>query len=129
MLGIRDAAISRFDAKGIAGRVQVEIHNPNNYRIRLKDPDVDLYANDVLLGKAMLDSTVVLDRNSTRTYTVPLHATLQEGGQGALLPVLLTTMLGGRVKLGVKGTAVGQVGLLRKRFPFEAEYMVEPGER
>lgn len=128
MLGIRDAGLSRFDGQGLAGRVMVEVHNPNGYRIKVKDPDVDLYANDMRLGKATLDSTIVLQPRSTALYTVPLHATLQQGGQGALLPLMLTGLFGGRVKLGVKGTVVGKVGLLRKRFPFEAEYMLDPND-
>lgn len=121
VLGIQDAQITRFDGSKIAATVTVLVHNPNDYRISLQDPDVDLYVNDAPLGKATLDSTIVLDRNSTRTYTIPLNVTLNRTGAA---PFLLTAALSGSVKLGVKGTVVGKTGLLRKRFPFEVEQVI-----
>lgn len=126
LVGIRDAQVSRFDAQGVAARVFVDIHNPNPYRIKVKKPDVDLYLNDVYFGKAVLDSTLELQRNSTLTYAVPLHATMQGGG-ASMLPLMLGTLLGGQVKLAAKGTVVAKVGLFSKRFPFEAEHMLDLG--
>ena len=124
LVSVQDAQVTRLDGSGIAATVTVQVHNPNNYRISVMDPDMELYVNDVAIGKATLDSTIVLDRNSTHAYTIPLHATLSNGQN--LLPLLMTTALGGSVKLGVKGTVVGKAGLfLRKRFPFEAEQQVD----
>ena len=125
LVGVQGAQVTRLDASGIAATVTVQVHNPNNYKISVMDPDMDLYVNDVAMGKATLDSTIVLARNSTQTYTIPLHATLANG-QSNLLPLLMTAALGGSVKLGVKGTVVGKAGLfLRKRFPFEAEQRID----
>ena len=124
LLGVRDAQLTRFDAKGLAAVVTVEVHNPNPFRIKVMDPDVDLYVNDIALGKAMLDSTIVLLPNSTQLYTVPLHTTFTNG-QSGLLPLLLTSALSGSMKLGVKGTVVGKARSLRKRFPFEVEHRVD----
>jgi LEA14-like dessication related protein len=125
LVGVQGAQVTRLDASGIAATVTVQVHNPNNYRISVMDPDMDLYVNGVAWGKATLDSTIVLARNSTDTYTIPLHATLPKG-QTNLLPLLMTAALGGTVKLGVKGTVVGKAGFfLRKRFPFEVEQQID----
>lgn len=116
---IPDIRVQRLDAQGIAVRVEAAVDNPNNYRIQVLDPDVDLYVNDKFIGKGVLDSALVLEKKSTRVYSIPLHADL-EGG--SLLMLLLSGALnGGNVKLAAKGTVVGKVGLLRKRFPFEFE--------
>lgn len=104
--------------------VTVEVNNPNNYRITVTDPDVDLYINDVALGKATLDSIVTLDPASSRTYELPLHTNFTNG-QANMLPLLMTVALTGSVKLGLKGTAVGKAGMVRKRFPFEVEQRVD----
>lgn len=119
---ITNIQVKRLDAKGIAVRVDALVENPNNYRIHVLDPDVDLYINEKFVGKGLLDTALVLDKKSTRVYSVPMHAELQGGN---LLMVLLAGALNGNeVKLAAKGTVVGKVGLLRKRFPFEFEEVV-----
>lgn len=123
-VGVQNVQLTRFDATGLSAMVTVEVNNPNNYRITVTDPDVDLYINDVALGKATLDSIVTLDPASSRTYELPLHTTFTNG-QAGMLPLLMTVALTGSVKLGLKGTAVGKAGMLRKRFPFEVEQRVD----
>ncbi|HRH67896.1 MAG TPA: LEA type 2 family protein [Flavobacteriales bacterium] len=120
---IANVEVEKMDAKGIAVRVDAMIENPNGYRIHVLDPDVDLYLNDKFIGKGVLDTALVLDKKSTRVYSVPLHADLQGG---SLLMLLLSGALNGDdMKLGAKGTVVGKAGLIRKRFPFELEEMIE----
>ena len=58
IVGVQDVQVTRFDATGLSATVTVEVNNPNNYRISVTDPDVDLYINDVAMGKATLDSMV-----------------------------------------------------------------------
>lgn len=122
LVDVTNIRVERMDAKGIAVRVDAVVNNPNNYRIHAQDPDVDLYVNDKFIGKGVLDSTLTLKKQTTQVYSVPMHAELQGG---ALLMVLLSGVFGGNeVKLAAKGTVVGRVGLLRKRFPFEFEEKV-----
>ncbi|MBS1569409.1 MAG: LEA type 2 family protein [Bacteroidetes bacterium] len=126
--GVQGARITRLDASGIAATVMVQVHNPNNYRITVTDPDMDLFLNGQAVGKATLDSAIVLERNSDRTYAIPLHATLAKG-QNNLLPVLMGAALTGSVKLGVKGTVVGKAKMMGKRFPFEMEQQLDLGRQ
>jgi hypothetical protein len=103
--------------------VDALLDNPNGYRIHVLDPDVDLYLNDKYIGKGILDSALVLDRKSTRVYSIPLHAEIQGGS--LLLMVLSGVFSGGDLKLGAKGTVVGRAGLIRKRFPFALEEQIQ----
>lgn len=120
---ITNVSVERMDGKGIAVRVDALLDNPNGYRIHVLDPDVDLYVNDKYIGKGILDSALVLERKTTRVYSVPLHADLQGG---SLLMLLLSGALtGDDVKFGAKGTVVGKAGLIRKRFPFELEEQID----
>ncbi len=120
---ITNISVEKMDGKGIAVRVDALLDNPNGYRIHVLDPDVDLYINDKYIGKGILDSALVLDRKTTRVYSVPLHADLQGG---SLLMLLLSGALtGDDVKFGAKGTVVGKAGLIRKRFPFELEEQID----
>ncbi|MBS1943716.1 MAG: hypothetical protein JST98_00605, partial [Bacteroidetes bacterium] len=76
-----------------------------------------------LVGKAVLDSTVVLAANTTRTYRVPLHTDFSQDAN--LLPMLLGGALSGSMKVGAKGSIVAKARLLHKRFPFEAEQQID----
>lgn len=120
---ITDVKVEKMDTKGIAIRVDALIENPNGYRIHVLDPDVDLFLNGKFVGKALLDTALVLDKKKSQVYSIPLHADLHGG---SLLMMLLTGALNDNdVKLGAKGTVVGKAGLIRKRFPFEVEEMIE----
>ena len=123
LLGVQGAQLTRLDGKGLSVIVLAEVSNPNKYKISLSDPDVDLYLNDRLVGKAVLDSTVVLAANTTRTYRVPLHTDFSQDGN--LLPMLLSGALSGSMKVGAKGSIVAKARLLHKRFPFEAEQQID----
>ncbi len=113
---VKNIEVRSMDAKGISIRIDALIENPNGYRIKAMDPDVDLFLNGNLIGKGRLDSTLVLEKKSTRTYSIPLHAELNSG---SLLTMFLTGAFSDGPELKATGTVVGKAGLLRKRFPFE----------
>lgn len=119
--GITDMDVSRFDNGGVAARVMVTLDNPNNFRIHVIDPDVDLFLNDVFIGKATLDSNLVLEKRTTKDYAVPLHASFDGHGAQAM-GAMLSAALSGKAKLKAKGTVTGKAFLIRKRFPFEEEH-------
>ncbi len=124
LTGVNSLKVTHLDTKGIALTVGVEMKNPNGYKIKVKDPDVDLSINGIGIGKAVLDSTVVLQQRSTQTYLVPLRVDFQLD-QAGILPGLAMGLLTGSVKLGAKGTVLGKAGLLRKRFPFEVQQQID----
>lgn len=119
LVGVRDARLTRFDGKGISAVIAVEVYNPNSYRIQLSEPDVDLLLNGMPLGKAVMDSALVLVPNSTQVYQIPLHATVNPGTNW--MPLLLGTAMGGTLHLQAKGTVLAKAKMVRKRFPFELE--------
>jgi Late embryogenesis abundant protein len=131
--GVRNVEIRRmpspFEGGGgmsndIALTIEAEVENPNNYRIKLKDPDVDLWYNGQFVGKAVLDSTVVLDKRSTRIYPVYISADTQ-GKLGPILLGGLGSLLSGQAELRASGTVKGQVGIISKRFPFDIRDTLE----
>lgn len=111
-----------LDPRAVALRVDARIDNPNGFTIAVEEPDVDLFINDKFIGKAVLDSTLVLDRKAARVYPVYLRAKL-EGGP--LLMMLLSGALNGEMKLGAKGTVAGRSGAIKRRFPFEVEETID----
>lgn len=116
--GVRNVELRRMDGSVIALTIDAEVENPNGYRIKLKDPDVDLWYNGQLIGKAVLDSAVVLEKRSTRIY--PVHISADTHGKlGPILLGGLGSLLSGQAEVRASGTVKGQVGLISKRFPFD----------
>ncbi len=122
--GITNVELNRMDAEGVAARITVTLDNPNSFRIHVIDPNVDLFLNEVYIGKAVLDSNLVLDSKSTKDYPVPMHATFDDHGTQAM-GAMLAAALTGKATLKAKGSIVGKAFLLRKRFPFEEEHEFE----
>lgn len=122
--GITNVEMTKLDNSGVAARITVTLDNPNSFRIHVIDPNVDLYLNEVYIGKAMLDSNLVLAKRSVKDYPVPLHASF-DGHATQAMGAMLAAALSGKAKLKAKGTVVGRAFLLRKRFPFEEEHDFE----
>lgn len=122
--GVEDVQLARMDGRGLALTAQVVVENPNNYRIHVADPDVEVYLNDLYVGKARLDEKVTLERRSTATYAVPMNVEFSGQG-GSPLVALMGAALAGQGKLKVKGTVRGRVGLIGRKFPFEEEHVID----
>lgn len=123
--GVEHVAVGRFDQGGLAMTAHVVLENPNKYRIHVKDPDVDLFLNDIYIGKARLQEKVTLLPRTTATYAIPLQAGFDGEGSN-LLGALLSTALSRKGELRMKGTVTGGVGLLlRKKFPFEERHTIQ----
>ncbi|MCB0795898.1 MAG: LEA type 2 family protein [Flavobacteriales bacterium] len=110
--------LTELNGQGMTMRVEATITNPNGYRLKVVDPDVDVSWNGKLLGKATLDSSLSLPRRSSQVHSIPLRATWTNGLVPALL-MGLGALFEGQGEVSFKGTVVGKAGLLRKRFPFE----------
>ncbi len=126
--GITDVQLSKMDQQGIAVRAMVTLDNPNAFRIHVNDPDVDVFLNDVYIGKATLDSNLTLDKRISKDYAVPMHATFDGHGAEAMVAIL-GAALSGHAKLKAKGSVVGKAFLFSKRFPFEQETELDLGDR
>lgn len=120
--GITGAELLGMDGERISVRVDALVDNPNGFRIAVEEPDVDLYLNDRFIGKALLDSALVLERRSSSVYPVYLHTDL---AGGPMLAMVIMSAMHGRMKLAAKGTVAGRSGTIRRRFPFELEQVLD----
>lgn len=118
---VTGAELVSFSPQRLALRVDARVENPNGFRIHVEEPDVELFFNDRFVGKAVLDSALVLERKSTAVYPIHLHADLQGG---PLLAIIIASTFSGEVKVAAKGTVAGRSGALKKRFPFEVSHVM-----
>lgn len=125
--GITGVQLARVDAKGLALNAQVVLENPNGYNIHVADPDVDVFLNELYLGKATINSKLTLVRKHTDTYNVPLLVDFSQQG-GSPLTALMGAAMAGKATLKVKGHVRGGISLLRKKIPFEKEHVIDLGQ-
>lgn len=123
--GITGAELIRMDGKSMAMRIDAVVENPNGFRIAVEEPDVDLFINDRFIGKAQLDSALVLEKRSSMVYPVYLHTDISGG---PLLGMLIMGAMQGEMKVAAKGTVAGRSGSFSRRFPFELEQVVDLGD-
>lgn len=71
----------------------VRFYNPNSYPLTLKHADVDVYINNKLTGKVVLDSTFTIPRKDTFSLPVTLNVTLLGAFNNALQLLLKKEIL------------------------------------
>lgn len=116
--GVRNVNVRPASGSILAFTIDAEVENPNGFRIKLKDPEVDLWYNGQHVGKGSLDSTVVLDKRSRKVYPVYVSADTK-GKLGPILLGGLGSLINGTTEVRAAGTVKGQVGIFSKRFPFD----------
>jgi LEA14-like dessication related protein len=58
--GVRETRFTSFNAQGVSCEFDVELYNPNPYKITLMESDVDLFLEGTRLGRVELPSSAVL---------------------------------------------------------------------
>ena len=59
--GVNETRFTSFNTKGVSCEFDVEIYNPNPYKISLIKSDVELFLEGTRLGRVELPSSAILD--------------------------------------------------------------------
>lgn len=108
--GIDNFAIASFSKEGVELEMDLQIHNPNGIKFKVKDYDLDILVNNVKIGKAALREKMVLPRKTTSSHHVSVNASFTNILMGAF-PVILSLKKDKnatiRIVGEVKGAAMG----------------------
>ncbi len=114
--------VTKFEGQRIEAEFSVDCDNPNGFGFKVKKANIDVSANDYVLGKVTLDKKMKVKRKSKNTYTVPVVIELENG---ALFKVLELS-LGGDINLGFKGKVRGSVCGIGKSFEVNETKKIDP---
>jgi len=119
VLGLEDVSIGNIDTKGAQIEISVRVSNPNNYKIKITDSDLDLFLSGKKVGKATIGERIIIPKNSNEVHTFNIDATFKEmgGALGALITFGTKSSLDLKVSGFIKAKAFG-VG---KKFPVDFE--------
>ena len=104
--------------------VKATIDNPNNYDIKIKDPDIDVYIDGHKVGKLEMDKALVLQKGTVKQYQIPIHTELS-ASLGSLFPILLGIMASNRIQFGAKGSIKGSAKMFSQRIDVDIDQEVD----
>ncbi len=113
---VSDVKVNKVSNGGIEIQAGIKINNPNNYKIKVKKIDADLFVNGQKVGKMNLSKKVVLAKKSDQTQNFAVNTQLSN-----LISAMPSLLFGGEINLQMKGYIKGKVFILSKKFPIEAE--------
>lgn len=90
-------------------KVQFELvyYNPNNFRLQLKEADMDVFVDERLLGHSLIDT--LIDINARDSFALPVKMDVEMKN---LFPNALAMLTKSEIELSVKGKAkIGKNGL------------------
>lgn len=87
----------------------LKYYNPNNYNLQLKEGLVDVYLNQRLAGRSVLDSMIIIPKNDTFYLPVRMRvdmSTILANALSILLNSEMDVRLQGKAKVGRSGVFV-----------------------
>ncbi|HWZ21648.1 MAG TPA: LEA type 2 family protein [Cytophagaceae bacterium] len=113
---VSDVKVNKVANGGIEIQAGIRIKNPNNYKIKVKKIDADLFVNGQKVGKMNLSKKVILPRKSDQVQSFVVNTQLSN-----LIASMPSLLFGGDINLQMKGYIKGKVFIFSKKFPIEAE--------
>ena len=118
LIGIEKVRFLEVNKSSIKIEATVKIENPNTYKIKVVDSDLDLFLGGKEAGKAKITDRIVLPKQSNQSYTFVIEAepkNLAAVAGSSIFSIFTTRKIDFEAKGSIKARALG-VG---KRFPVE----------
>ncbi len=122
--GIKDVKTASISGDNMELSFNLEVNNPNGFKVVLKESDLDISINDKSLGRTFSAEKMVIKRRTTSSNPVKLSMTYRDfmaatiGGIGLLLKSEPVTFK-------VKGSIKGRIGWLKKNIPIETTQKIK----
>jgi LEA14-like dessication related protein len=104
--------------------LELAMHNPNNWSIRLSEVETDILIDNMQLGKARLSKSVRLKRNSD--FMLPVNAVASLGDLVKLSGLGITLLFGNQnATATIKGNMVLKKFIFRRKVQFEYKQTID----
>ncbi len=121
---VKETRFTSFNSKGISCEFEVELFNPNPYKITLMQSDVDLYLEGTRLGKVQLPEIAQLNADGKTLLKLACTA------EPASIPKLVGGAIGMVFKKDVviegKGSVTAKAFLITKTVSVEFKQRLKP---
>jgi LEA14-like dessication related protein len=121
--GVRDTRFTSFSSQGVSCEFDIDLYNPNPYRITLLKSDVDLYMEGTRLGHVELPTSAVL--NGEEKTTLKLTCTAEPASIPKLVGGAIGLVFKKDIVIQGKGTVTAKAFLISKTIPVEFEQRIK----
>jgi LEA14-like dessication related protein len=115
--GVKDTRFTSFNAQGVSCEFDVELYNPNPYKITLMQSEVDLFLEGTRLGKVQLPSLAVL--NGEEKMLLKLTCTAEPSSIPKLVGGAIGLVFKKELVIEGKGAVTAKAFLVTKTVPVE----------
>jgi LEA14-like dessication related protein len=115
--GVRETRFTSFNAQGVSCEFDVELHNPNPYKITLMQSDIELFLEGTRLGKVQLPSSAVL--NAEEDTRLKLTCTAEPSSIPKLVGGAIGLVFKKDLVVEGKGTVTAKAFLITKTVPVQ----------
>lgn len=122
--GIKDVKTANISGEKVELAFNMEIKNPNGFKIVLNQYDMDVMLNDKGLGKASSTEKIVIKRKSSDSHPFKLSASYKDF-MGATVSGLGSLFKNEPVAFKVKGAIKGRVWWFKKTIPIETTQKIK----
>ena len=114
---ISNANISLVGLTGAKLKFNVNLHNPNKFKINLYKSNLNIKLDEIDFGSTELDSTIFIPANSSITIPLTLNTKFENIFSGLLKTVTNLSKNGNEVPLKIKGYVTVKAKGIKTRIP------------
>lgn len=105
--GIESVKLPKMDDKEILVDLSFKLENPNNFNIKLKPSQIDVFVADKKMGTVHLDKKIVFKKKKENVYSTQIKVKLEDGAFFSLFKLVTKDEIPVRFKGKIKGSVFG----------------------
>jgi LEA14-like dessication related protein len=113
-----DVNVKSINTSGVALEVTMVVKNPNAYRFKMVDNQLNLFVNKTEMGTVSIKDKIVVPRKSEKSYTFLVETQFSNLALGSI-PSLINIFMSKQVELKLVGDVKVRSMMISKRFPIE----------
>lgn len=117
---VHDVDLKSIDENELKMEIELELYNPNNYKIKVTKADLDIKINQLFLGNSKLEEVIEIPPKASSRKIVKLNTQLDKAFTKEL-PGLLASAIFSGLKLDVAGKITGKAYWISHTFDIHHE--------
>lgn len=120
LVRVASVHVDEFSSDNVQVTASLVLKNPNDFEIKIKDSDLDLYVNDYKVARADIMKMIKIPENTVMTHDLVFDSSLEDVG-GGVLRSLVSVIARGIVKIGIKGSVNASAYKMTEKVPVDVE--------
>lgn len=120
LVEVKSVQVDEFSSDNVQVTASLVLKNPNDFEVKIKDSDLNLYVNDYKMARAKIKRRIKIPENTVMTHDLVFDSSLEDVG-GAVLRSLVSVISRGVVKIGIKGSVNATAFKMTEKVPVDVE--------